>query len=114
MLFNLSISLVNQEVDRVLNNESKVKFLTIVNQLNQILLNDEFENESFRRQYVRNILEEELKLDRELLQIVLRLRTEARKGFLKAINREQEGLWIYYLLMLELPMATSQRNTLAH
>ncbi|MEZ8880275.1 hypothetical protein FB440_104186 [Vibrio crassostreae] len=114
MLFNLSISLVNQEVDRVLNNESKVKFLTIVNQLNQILLNDEFENESFRRQYVRNILEEELKLDRELLQIVLRLRTEARKEFLKAIEREQDGLWIYYLLMLELPLATSQRNKLAH
>ncbi|MEZ8743205.1 hypothetical protein AB4369_01910 [Vibrio sp. 10N.261.49.A5] len=114
-LFDLKVSTINRAIEPLIDDDKlKLKLFSVINELNRLLESRDDKYRSMRKAYIRELLEDKLKTDRELRLIVLRLRTEARKELLKAIEREQDGLWIYYLLMVELPMATSQRNTLAH
>lgn len=114
-LFDLKVSTINRAIEPLIDDDKlKLKLFNVINELNRLLESRDYKNKAIHREYIRAVLEDKLQTDRELRLIVLRLRTEARKEFLKAIEREQDGLWIYYLLMLELPLATSQRNKLAH
>ncbi|TOH52863.1 hypothetical protein CGI80_05030, partial [Vibrio parahaemolyticus] len=79
-----------------------------INELNILLDEIEFKNQSIQKQYVRYALEERLKNDQELRLIVLKLRTAAKREFLEAIEIEQDGLWICYLIMIKADVVVSQ------
>lgn len=114
-LFDLKVSTINRAIEPLIDDDKlKLKLFSVIYELNRLFESREDKYKSMRKAYIREMLEDKLQTDRELRLIVLRLRTEARKELLKAIEREQEGLWIYYLLMIELPIASFQRNTLAY
>ncbi|HHC6598442.1 TPA: hypothetical protein ACN35L_002962 [Vibrio parahaemolyticus] len=104
-------SLINKEIFRSIDDEKiTLKFFTLLNELNKILDNDEFTNKQLKREYVRAVIEDKFQSDREFRLLVLRLRTQARKEFLKAIQREQDSLWVYYLIMVEIDIVSCSND----
>lgn len=113
--FDLKISTINRVLAQLIDDDNlKLKLFSTIHELNKLLEDCDQKSRAIRKAVIREMLEDRLQTDRELRLIVLRLRTEARKEFLKAIEREQDGLWIYYLLMVKLHVATCQRNKLAY
>ncbi|HCH1564366.1 TPA: hypothetical protein NKS52_004828 [Vibrio parahaemolyticus] len=110
-IFDLKTSTLNECILKLIDDDNlKIKFLNFIIELNELFKDIDFNKQSIHKQHARYVLEERLQNDRELQLIVLKLRSAARREFLRAIAQEQNSIWIYYLIMVLADVVRPQHN----